>query len=181
MQENWLLFHADLALHMASVVSLIMASKLLVEYYTIWDMMASSTLPATMTKIESFHKQQRRQGTVCRLQQVHRLDVNHIHIADDGSGICAFFTVQLSWGHTGWALEKRFSDFVRLHAEMKKQLSVRCNHKHIPVLPRKSLVRRFDRPFLEKRCHELNVYLRQIASDPILSQHVAVRRFCGLD
>ncbi|KAF0700760.1 Aste57867_8713 [Aphanomyces stellatus] len=110
------------------------------------------------------------------------VQVKYIHVSsksEEGERY-ASFTAQLSWGdktpHTTVVAKRRFSDFCKLTTEIK------AAHPALPVpnLPPKTLVRRFDEGFLEKRRQGLELFLRRVTADPILSELKCVQQFCGV-
>ncbi|KAF0691770.1 Aste57867_17041 [Aphanomyces stellatus] len=79
----------------------------------------------------------------------------------------------------GRVLEKRYSDFADLALSIRRDIYSHCLRVSMPPLPPKSLLRKFDRSFLESRRMCLQVFLNELIADAVLSKLPSVRRFCG--
>lgn len=76
-----------------------------------------------------------------------------------------------------WVIYKRYNDFYSLHQELEKLRKARNLAFSLPNLPPKRLTSSLAAEFVKKRSVELQDYVREILSNPILRQADVVLRF----
>jgi hypothetical protein len=86
-------------------------------------------------------------------------------------------------GDEGYLTLKRFSEFDTLHKLVKSSFSAKLNTSKkitMPKKPSKSLLKRFDEAFVEKRRRELELYLQELIRIPAIGSNPDVLRFLNV-
>jgi len=86
------------------------------------------------------------------------------------------YSIEITNGQQTWTIHRRYADFARLNAKLKKLFS------HIRLkLPPKRIIRNFDPVFLNKRQAGLEEFMRKLFSLPEAVESDVVKNFFRLD
>jgi hypothetical protein len=78
-----------------------------------------------------------------------------------------------------WSIQRRYSNFATLHAELKREFPPPYLARHI--LPAKRMIGANTPEFLAERKMLLEHYLRELFNDPVVCQSASFRRFVEYD